>query len=112
MDDQRTSRESGDGVKDNAIEEHQQFSLRSIFVITFWASIWMFAWAVINYYNNHKPPVSAPIALFFATMTAIITCPHAVFGYMVGRAMLGIVVGLATSALIIALGFLTLPHIR
>jgi amino acid permease len=112
MDYQRVDRESSAGVKDNAPEAHRQFSLRSIFVVTSWASLWMGAWAVINYYNNHNPPTSAPIVLMYAILFVIVTCPLAVFGYMVSRAKLGIIVGLVTSALVVILGLLTLPHVR
>jgi hypothetical protein len=114
MDDQETDPESGSRVESDAsISNGQQFSVRSLFVITSWASVWLGAWAVVNHYNHQ--PFSRPQAsreLVLACVVVIVTCPFAVFGYVVGHAKLGIIAGLVTSVLIITLSILTTPHIR
>ena len=100
MDDQASHNES-DGA-----EQPTQFSLRSVFIVTTWASLWLGAWVVMKYGNQHH--INSPL-LGIAVFVVIYTIPYAVFGYMVGRWKLGIVVGLVFSAMFIFLLIVSSP---
>jgi hypothetical protein len=77
-------------------EQPMQFSVRSLFVITALTSLWLGAWAVVNFHDLGEELIIAMFAVIF-------TCPFAIFGYIVGRWKLGIVFGIAFSALLLVM---------
>jgi hypothetical protein len=106
MDDQRTDREGSEGVTNTVPAGNRQYSLRNLFVVASWISLWLGAWAFIDYHNT-RPHAGASMFSTLLCATIIITCPLAVFGYIVGRAKLGFIAGLVTTALIMILSFFT-----
>jgi hypothetical protein len=88
-----------------------QFSLRSLFIISSWASLWLGAWACMAYLSNAPTVYRGPLPAIVLFMV-IYTCPYAVFGYMVGRHKLGIIVGLAFSVLFMILAVATMPRVQ
>jgi hypothetical protein len=100
MDDQSVDRDSGE-----VVTHPTQFSLRSLFVVATWASIWLGAWGVMAYLNRapFRPgpkPFQGPIPAIIL-FTILYASPYAVFGYIVGRPKLGIGFGIVVSALTI-----------
>ncbi len=102
MDDQRTNREGGGSVG------RAQFGVRSLLVVTAWTSLWLGAWAVVRHVRHQYAPGQVNPVLYVATFIVIFTCPSAVFGYMVGRWRLGIVVGIAFSILFLVMAMMTM----
>jgi hypothetical protein len=105
MDDQSTDREGGGGVTPPT-----QFSLRSLFVVASWASLWLAAWAWMAYLSRSGTPYRGPIPAI-VLFTVIYTCPYAVFGYMVGHHKLGIIIGLVFSILFMILAVAMMPRV-
>jgi hypothetical protein len=78
-----------------------RFSVRSLLVFAFYLSLWMSGWGIFKFYTDHT--TRDPFLLLVATASLIFACPFGLFGYIVGRSILGIVYGLLASALNIGL---------
>jgi hypothetical protein len=113
MENQPANREKELGTTKTATTETPQYSLRSLFVVTSSASVWMGAWAWMDYCNSHSNSQSSlQVLSLLVWLAVVLTCPFALFGYTFGRAKAGIIAGLITTALIVIFGMMTAPGVE